>query len=331
MNRVVTEGLGNARDITLLGGRLQLKDGNLTLGEKDLLHNDTSYYYVPSPSGRDAFLRSLRQKYVNEGEAYVFEKASVNYRLKYVPVLKCGNKILTLNSEDDYFITDKFFERPHSWHSDWDSHIAPVANGCLRSSECYLLSIKLSYKEISYLAPRLGLPLSKQLQVVLLPFHVATITSGRHEYHAAQVAIGDECLVCDHPQFEDSTFSAMAHALCLLAIYGTGAAFVLTNSDQIKPFIESYAKWVGNNMAILNLDDILDSYIPLLYIGRIIGVLLNIVEVILLVILMAGIVPAIALVVPSIASTILAFCMIWSRRVYLRIKKAWLFDKAVET
>lgn len=327
MNRVYTENIGNARDITLLGGRLLLKDGYLTLGEKDLLHNDTSYYYVPSPSSRDAFLSSLRQKYVREGEAHVFDKASVNYRLKYVPVLKCGNKIMTLNSEDEYFITDKFFERPHSWQNDWDSLIAPIANGCLQSSACDPLPIKLSYKEISYLAPRLGLSLPKQLQVVLMPFHIAYITSERHEYHAAQIALENEYLVCDFPQFEDYTFSAMTHVFFMLALYGAFAAFVLANTDQILPFIKSYAKWVRDNMSILNLEDILDGYIPTLYIGRLIGVILNIIEVILLVILMGGIVPAIALVVPSIASTILAFCTIWIRRIYLRTKKEWLFNK----
>lgn len=333
MNTVVTENIGNARDITLLGGRLQLENGYLTLGEKDLLYDDTSYYYFSSPSSRDEFFNALRRHYVKNGQSQVFDGAKVDYRLKYIPVLVCGSRILALNNEVDYFITDNFFEKPHVWLSNWDNMIAPVANGCLQGTERSLLPIKLSYREISYLAPSLKLPLPKQLKIVLMPFHTATITGKHREYRAAQIAVRNAELVCDYPKYSDATFSAMTHVLFLLAIYGACAAFVLCNTDteQFLPLVKSYAKWGFNHFFINDLDEIFGSYIPFLYLGNIVGVIVEIILAIIVVILIFGVIPAVALIVPMIVSSILAFCTIWIHRIYLEIRKGMLFNKSVRS
>lgn len=330
MNTVYTGNIGNARDITLLGGRLQLENGCLTLGENDLLLSGTSYDYFPSPSSRDEFFVTLRQRYVKAGEVHVFNGATIDYKLKYVPVLKCGDKILTLNSEDDYFITDNFFESPHRWRERWDNMIVPVSQGCLQHADASLLPIKLSYKEIEYLVPRLGLSLPKQLQVVLLPFHIATVTSKQHEYHVAQIALQDEASVADYPLFEDSTFTSMTHVVSLLAIYGACVAFVLDHTSQILPFIQSYAGWCYEHLQFHNLTEIFGSYVPVLYLGNLFGWMLEVVQFIILFIVMGCIVPAIALVVPSVVSTLLAYCTVWIRRVYLSIRKHMHFDYALK-
>lgn len=328
MNRVVTENIGNARDITLLGGRLQLENGYLTLGENDLLRDGTSYYSFSSLSDSSEFLESIRKQYVWKGQPHVFDGATIKYKLEYVPVLKCGNRLLTLNSEDDYFITDNFFDKPYYWDKEWDNMITPVAPRSIQcSSGCSVLPIKLSYKEISYLAPRLNLPLQGNLQVVLLPFHVASITNNKHEYHVAQIALKHYHPVCDYPMFEDSTFSAINQVFMLIALYCACVAFIILNKDQAEPFTLSYLNWIKDHFYISGLVDTWEGYIPIL--GSLIGFLLEVVLVIVLVFVFAGVVPSIAMIVPLLVSVILSFCTLWLRRLYLLLKKMWLFKKAV--
>lgn len=328
MNRVVTENIGNARDITLLGGRLQLENGYLTLGENDLLRDGTSYYSFSSLSDSSEFLESIRKQYVGKGQPSVFDGATINYKLEYIPVLKCGNKLLTLNSEDDYFITDNFFGNPYIWDKEWDNMIVPVAPRRIHcSSGCSVLPIKLSYKEISYLAPRLNLPLQGNLQVVLLPFHVASITNKKHEYHVAQIALKHYHPVCDYPMFEDSTFVAINQLFMLIAVYCACAVFIILNKDQAEPFTTSYLHWIKDNFYISGLVDTCGDYIPIL--GHIFGFLIEVALVIVLVFVFAGIVPSIAMIIPLFVSNILSFLTIWLRRLYLFLKKKWIFKKAV--
>ena len=213
--------------------------------------------------------------------------------------------------------------------------MVPVTKGCLRSFDIRLLPIKLSYKEISYLAPRLDLSLPDQLQIVLMPFHVACITSKQHEYHVAQIALENTAQISDYPLSDDSTFSAITHVFFLAAFYGACATFVLDNTDQVLLLKESYVRWWNSFLYDSGIRDILDDgiretlndYFPVL--GWLVGMILEIVIIILLIILIIGIVPAIALVVPAIVASILAFCTTWIRRIYLRIKKIRLFNKAI--
>ena len=302
MNKIVTQSVGNASRITLLGGRLQLNDGYLTLGQQDLLYDNTNYYYLSASSSREDFLSNLRRHYVKRGAVHVFDDATISYELRYVPVLKCDDKLLILNNEDDDFITDNFFCTPLQWDDSWNSQVYNVVDGCLRNVDGRLLPINLSFKEISYLAPRLELSLSDQFIVLLMPFHVAHIISEKRDYQVAQIAVRNSNLVYDFPLYDDTTFSGLVHVFFLVAIYGLGTAFVVNHSAEVKPFIENYLQWWFEYHSVPDIKGYLNDIIPI--IGWLAGFLLEIILWILFVILVIGIIPAIALAVPALAAGI---------------------------
>jgi len=327
MSKIIAEDLGNARNITLLGGRLQIEGQKLALFSKDLLHEGTSYHYLRKMSSSGEFFDNVRRHYVGRGAVQVFNEAKVTYCLKYVPVLKCGEKLFALNNEDDYFVTDYFFSTPLSWKNSWDAVMLPVSDGCLDTSEIRILEIKLSYKEIAYLVPRLNMPLAEQLQVILMPIHVASITSKQWEYHAAQIALPDTVLAYDYPLFNDKIFSSMTHVVFLLAAYGACVAYAIQHADHWKEYLDRYWNcwsWLSkpiNNEVFRNT---LNDYVPIL--GWLAGMVIELILLLLMVILVVGIVPAILLAVPAIGSSIVATITVWFRRLLLWMKKWRLFN-----
>lgn len=328
MNKIVTESIGNARNNTLLGGRLQLIDGQLILSEQDSFHPNTQYYYIAASSNKEDFLNNIRRHYVNYGAVQIFDKAKITYELKYLPVLKCGDKLLTLNNEDDDFITENYFSKPLQWNSSWDGLLKNVTDGCLTTSKCSLLRVNLSFKEISYLVSRFGLVKSNQLQIIFLPFHCAVISCVNKEYHVAQIALRNTELEFDYPFFDDSTFFAIIHLLLLIFIYGIFVVFAINNIDQSRQFFEDYGTWWKIHLPLPDLSKSLDSIIPI--IGWLIGMVLDLVLIILYVIFIIGIVPAIALIIPAFLTYLLATSLIKLRRFTVKRKKEMLFSKSVK-
>lgn len=328
MKRVSVENINSSRDVTLLGGRLQLREGLLSLTDTDLLHQHTQYYYLlPNETSRSEFIKGLRSHYVRHGAVKVFNGSEVSYSLKYVPTVRFCNRLLSLNNEDDYFVTDRFFCPPLSWNDSWEMAVRPVMEGCLRSSDAHFMPINLSYREISYLAQRLGMKFSEPFQIVLVPFHKMVIRNREHEYHIARPAVGNTSSAFDYPLFNDTTFSALVSLLLLLVFYGICIAYMVAHSDQFVPWLQSYTAWLKENVPFPSFREIFHDYVPIL--GWIVGMFVEIAYAIVGAVIVFGVIPAIALTVPAIMSVVLAKTLLWTRRICLVIRKVLLFRRAM--
>lgn len=321
MKSVTTESIGNAKDIRLIGGRLQIKDGQLTLDTKDPFHPETEYFYLKAATNRDTFIKNVRRHYVKYGTVDVFEKASFSYLLKYLPVLKCGERMLALNNVNMDFITDEFFYLPPYWERKWDNRLLPVTENCIPFADKRILPINLSMKEVEYLAPRMELDLPEHPLVVLIPFHTGIIKNCDSTFHVAQIALCNTILKYDYPFFDDKTFSSIAQLTFMLATYGVCAAFVAEHFDQAKPFFIDYCKWWDDFFTFREFREQGNDIVPIL--GWIVGFFLDILVGIVIIILIFGIIPVLALVTPSIVAIMLATITIGLRRLYLKTKK-WL-------
>ncbi len=300
----------NDNDV-LLGCKYFIKGGVLSLLDKDLFCDDTSYYYIKKSLSLKDFNKYVRSILLN-ADTDCMKKSNYSVECVYLPTLRCGNRLIALNTVEDKFIIEHYFKG--GYMSLPSLNISTLAEGCINTKECKIRAVDLSVKEVDFLISHYGLSKEDNYKIIFIPFYVAKVMNDNNIFYITKLAYKDECLSkhnvlpVDSIVFRTSLFLLLlafcyTYMGCIIDEYLMGYDYDIKSALQamVDQHLQPQIYWVDD----LELAEVLGGYVP--FLGTLLGVLLHLIIVILLLIFYLGILPMLCIAVPFVLSLLLSY------------------------
>lgn len=265
----------------LLGCKWLVRNGKLISLERDLFKGGTKYYYINTSKHISDFNRDLAETISKEASQEVMEDVRIVSQCVYIPTLRCGDRLLSLNTVQDDFVLSQYFSggtmdlKPFG-----DVRLLPLSEGCIDVRSVQIREVNLSVREADYLVSYYNLNNSSEMEVVFVPFFIASISTKTRRFEAAQPGfVNVDSIQHDFPAYDDFVFASVLQVLFCLLFYSI-SGIILYNHwgefvDVIGGLIQSliYQQlYLGDIFILLALLDRLLSLLTLVF-AMIVGIL----------------------------------------------------------
>lgn len=224
-----------------LGCRLVVSGNKISSLPLDPFREGTDYYFIKPLQTLDDFKSSLGGISCGNIEKLgidpvIFNKVKISFKCVYFPVLKCGEKMLPLNSVINEHIMKQYFANGTIPASYWDSCESLLMHDDsfdLTNAEIY--PIDLSSKEVDYLVSYYKLKQGKNYEVFFLPIYISEMTNGKRHFTASQLGTGNATSIKnDYVKDNDSFFEAIMRIVLMSGSMAFAVYFCIANISGIE-------------------------------------------------------------------------------------------------
>lgn len=246
-----------------LGCRWEISGDKLVSLPLDPFCEGTVYYYIkPSQTLKD--FKGLVGSTIcgntqNLGaEKRILDKSKISFKCIYLPVLKCGDKVLALNTVKNDYIIKQYFRDGIMSASELECEMIEMQEGCIDLKNVDIYPIDLSLKEIEYLTSYYKIDLSgNNYEVIFCPIYVSELINDKYHFTATNLAVSDNTLVYyDYTMDNDSFIQSSGNMLFLVAAVLLETAIVVHWLNVNNSYIDTFGPYVQDYFStLLNFND----------------------------------------------------------------------------
>lgn len=239
----------------VLGCLWKISSGQLTSLSSDPFREGTKYYYIPAFQSLDCFKKSLADVISNGGnksgiDATVLTGAKVDFKCVYLPVLRCGDRLLPLNASANHYIIKEYFSSGTMPLSVWqDCMINEMEDGCIGLTDTEILPIDLSPKEIDYLISYYDLDGGSQYEVIFCPVYCSELANDKQRFFAVQLASQGAEIHHEYPMEESLLLESSLQLVFVLFCLAAFMYFIFSGKslmEVLTPLATDYFDIFGN-------------------------------------------------------------------------------------
>lgn len=243
-----------------LGCRWEIKDKKLVSLPLDPFCEGTTYHYI-SPTQTLKDFKSLVGGVIcgdiqdTGAEEQILDKSNISFRCVYLPVLKCGDTLLALNTVKNTYVIKQYFKDGTMPAQELGNRIQEMQEGCIDLEDAEIYPIDLSRKEIEYLISYYHLNKEKDhYEVVFCPFFLSELAHETQRFTATKLAADAQApVVYDYDMDDDSLFkfswqmafivlAFLLEAALIISLAGSGSSL----TDMCVTYMKDYFSTVSS-------------------------------------------------------------------------------------
>lgn len=237
-----------------LGCRWEISGNKLVSLPIDPFHEGTTYYYIKPSQTLNDFKNLVGGIICGNTqdlgvEEKILDKSKINFKCVYLPVLKCGDKVLALNTAKNGYIIKKYFRNGTMPTSELECEKIEMQEGCINLKDVDIYPIDLSQKEIDYLVSYYNIDLKENnYEVIFCPIYISELANGKQDFTATKLAVNVNTSVnYNYTMDNDSFLQSLGHMLVLIVTVLLETALITTllndnysYNDALGPYIQEY-------------------------------------------------------------------------------------------
>ena len=250
-----------------LGCRWEISGDKLVQLSIDPFHEGTTYYYIePSQTLKDfkSLVGGILCGDTKDlgAEEEIFDNAKVNFKCVYLPVLKCGDKVLALNSAKNDYIIKQYFGNGTMTASELGYEKKEMWEGCIDLKNVEIYPIDLSQKEIDYLASYYNIDKRNNYEVIFCPIYISELANDKQHFTATKLAVNvNTSVIYDYTMDNDSFILSLGHLLVLIVAVLLETVLITSMLNDNYSYKEALGPYVQEYFStFLNFNDFFHKF-----------------------------------------------------------------------